>query len=36
VLKWPSVHSVQFHPESVLSQYGYGYMQRMLESIGVL
>lgn len=36
VLKWPWVHSVQFHPESVLSQYGYGYIQRMLESIGVL
>lgn len=36
VLKWSTYFSVQFHPESILSQYGYGCIQRMLEGIGVL
>ncbi len=36
VIKGEWLYSVQFHPESVLSQYGYGCIQRMLEGVGVL
>lgn len=36
VIKAKWLYTVQFHPESILSQYGYGCIQRMLEGVGVL